>query len=94
LTSGTNVISLLSKTSGRAAYIDYYVMSGNTMRAGTVIATWNSLDNVVYTDYSTQDLDSSTASILLSVDISGSDIRLLVTITSGTWDIKSSIKII
>ena len=93
LTTGTNVISSILKTLGKAAHIDYYVLNGSTMRAGTIIATWNGT-NSIYTDYCTIDLDGSTEGVVLSVDISGSNVRVLATISSGTWNIKLSIKII
>jgi hypothetical protein len=62
------------------------------MRLGTVMAVWDGT-NVAYTDYSTADY-GDTSPTSLSVDINGSNVELLLAITSGTWTIKIGIIII
>jgi hypothetical protein len=62
-------------------------------RAGTIMANWNSA-TASYTDTCTADLGGATTGIEFNVDISASYVRLNVTITSGTWTVKSGTRII
>jgi hypothetical protein len=82
-------------TSSTGVFFDYYVSNSITgaYRAGTVMSVTNG-STVAYTDTSTTDLVASTAGIEFSVDISGTDIRLRATITTGTWKVKVGTRVI
>ena len=75
-----------------AAFFDYYVSDGN-MRAGNISSVWDEI-NVIYNETGTGDLNGSTSGVTFSVDISGPNVRVLATITSGTWNIKIGSRII
>jgi hypothetical protein len=62
------------------------------MRMGTVMSVWDGA-NVEYTDYSTNDI-GNTDPISFTVTISGLNIRLNIIITSGTWIVKTAIRLI
>jgi len=67
-------------------------MDGSNMRIGTIMAMWDGT-NITYTGYSTGDY-GDTSPIVLSADINGSNVRLIATIASGTWDVKVGVILI
>ena len=87
-----HVLTSIPKTTCNSAFIDYYIWSGMIMRSGSIISVWDGT-NIEYTEISTLDLGGSTK-VLLSLDIFNNDIRLIATILSGTWNVKTSIRII
>jgi hypothetical protein len=92
-TTGTTV-QIIPVSSGMSVNFNYVVKeSGGAMRAGTVIAVWNS-STAGYTDFSTTDIVASTLPISFIVDVFGTDVRLRAVITSGTWTIKVGTEII
>jgi hypothetical protein len=92
LNSGDNIISTIDKTKYRSAFFDYYIDNGTSIRCGTVMSVWNSSGNTKYTDFSTGDLNGSTESLSFYTDVLNNDVRLVATITSGTWSIKTSVR--
>ena len=90
---GTTTISTIPVSSGNSAIFDYYVSDGTNMRAGTIISVWDSSSST-YTDYSTPDLNGSTAGISLITTISGTDLLLRASVSSGSWTVKVANKII
>jgi len=88
LTADTGILLYsFSSTTATAGYFDYFVQSGTTLRAGTIMSVWDGT-NVEYTESSTSDLGGSTTGVTFSMDISGGNVRLLTDIVSGTWDFK------
>jgi hypothetical protein len=92
LTSGTNIVSIAPTSGFTGIYFDYYVYDGTNMRMGTVMAVWVGA-TVTYTDYSTADI-GDTAGIEFTVTLSSPNIRLNAVITTGTWTVKTGIRII
>lgn len=88
------MILTIDKTTGSCCYFDYRV-SGNTgaYRAGTIISVWDGT-NTEYTDNSTKDLNASTAGIIFTVTISGSNVVLSSVVTTGSWNIKIGARVI
>ena len=75
-----------------AAFFDFVVKKSTNVRSGTVYACHDGT-NVEFTETSTQDL-GDTSDVTLSVDISGGNMRLLATVTSDDWSVKSLIRAI
>lgn len=92
--SSNSVVFSFPKANGTSVFFDYYVDNGTALRCGTVMAVWDSVGNTRYTDTSSGDLNASTSGISFSVDVNGADIRLLANITSGTWTIKTSTRVL
>ena len=90
-TGAETVASVLIATY-TAAFFDFVIKEGTNLRAGTVFACHDGT-NVVYTETSTNDL-GDTSDVTLSVDISGTAMRLRATVTSDDWIIKSLIRAI
>jgi hypothetical protein len=86
----TNYAVLQNLTgSYNSAFFDYFASSGSNFRAGTVIAGWSG-SSVNYTEYSTTDV-GNTNQLSMSVDLSGSFVRLLTRVsTTINWNIKSA----
>jgi hypothetical protein len=86
----TTPIASVDVTLYDAVHYDYVIKREDAagMRTGTIMAVWDGT-NVEFADTSTVDLGGTTDSIVLSVDISNGRVRLLATITSGTWTVKS-----
>jgi hypothetical protein len=91
--SGISTISSIPVTSGNSAIYDYYVSDGTNARAGSVIAVWGG-GSSVFTEYSTPDLNGSTAGISFLTTVSGGNIELQVNVTSGTWTVKVGTRVI
>ena len=68
-------------------------MSGTTIRLGTVMCAWNGI-GTQFTDISTLDLGGDTSQVNLSVNLSGGNVNLIATISSGMWTIKSGVRVI
>ena len=75
-----------------AAFFDFVVKKSTNVRSGTVYACHDGT-NVEFTETSTNDL-GDTSDVTLSVDISGANMRLLATVTSDDWSVKSLIRAI
>ena len=78
-----------------AAFFDFVIKKTTNVRSGTVYACHDGAGTplVAFTETSTQDL-GDTSDVTLSVDISGTDMRLRATTTSDNWSIKSLIRAI
>ena len=88
--TGTETIKELALATYQAVFFDYVVKNGTNLRAGTVTAVHDG-SNVEFTDTSTKDL-GDTSGVTLSVDISGSNMRLRATTTSDNWIVKANIR--
>ena len=75
-----------------AAFFDFVIKKTTNVRSGTVYACHDGT-NVEFTETSTQDL-GDTSDVVLSVDISGGDMRLMATVASDDWSVKSLIRAI
>ena len=75
-----------------AAFFDFVVKKSTNVRSGTVYACHDGT-SVEFTETSTQDL-GDTSDVVLSVDISGGDMRLMATVASDDWSVKSLIRAI
>ena len=75
-----------------AAFFDFVIKNGTNVRAGTVYSCHDGT-NVEFTETSTVDL-GDTSDVSLSVDISGTNMRLRATTTSDNWIVKSLVRAI
>lgn len=89
---GTETIATVAIADYNGAFFDYVIKNGTDLRVGTVYAVHDGT-NVEYTEISTQDLGDTT-DVTLSVDISGTDLRLLATTVSNDWVIKTLVRAI
>jgi fibronectin-binding autotransporter adhesin len=90
--TGTETVASVLIATYTAAFFDFVIKNGTNLRVGTVFACHDGT-NVVYTETSTNDL-GDTSDVTLSVDISGTDMRLRATVTSDDWSVKSLIRAI
>mgnify|MGYP003624282466 CR=1 FL=1 len=88
--TGTETIATVVKANYDAAFFDFVIKNGTNLRAGTVFAIHDGT-NVEFTETSTNDL-GDTSDVTLSVDISGTDMRLRATTTTDNWIIKSLVR--
>ena len=88
--TGTETVATVAKADYDAVFFDFVIKNGTNLRAGTVFAVHDGT-NVEFTETSTQDLGSTT-DVTLSVDISGTDLRLRAATTSDNWIIKSLVR--
>jgi hypothetical protein len=93
--AATTVAYSVDKTTGTAAYFDYRITNttNSGWRAGTVMVVWDGT-NVEFTDTSTNDITATTSGLSWTAAISGSNLNLTATITSGTWNIKIGSRVI
>ncbi len=75
-----------------AAFFDFVVKKGTNVRSGTVYACHDDT-NVEFTETSTNDL-GDTSDVTLSVDKTSTNLRLIATVTSDDWSVKSLIRAI
>ena len=90
--TGTETIAQVSKGTYTAAFFDFVIKNGTNVRAGTVYSCHDGT-NVEFTETSTVDL-GDTSDVSLSVDISGTNMRLRATTTSNNWSVKSLVRAI
>ena len=90
--TGTETVANVAIATYTAAFFDFVVKKGTNVRSGTVYACHDGT-NVEFTETSTNDL-GDTSDVTLSVDISGTNMRLLATVTSDDWSVKSLIRAI
>jgi hypothetical protein len=93
--AATEVVAQVAHATYTAAFFDFVVKKGTNVRSGTVYACHNgdTTPLVEFTETSTNDL-GDTSDVTLSVDISGTNMRLLATVTSDDWSVKSLIRAI
>ena len=75
-----------------AVFFDFVVKKGTNVRSGTVYACHDGT-NVEFTETSTNDL-GDTSDVTLSVDKTSTNLRLIATVTSDDWSVKSLIRAI
>ena len=90
--SGLELVANASINLYRAAFFDYVIQKQGNVRAGTVFAC-NDGASVEYTETSTNDI-GDTSDVVLSVDISGTNMRLLADAATSGWSVKSLIRAI
>jgi len=90
--TGTETVANVAIATYTAAFFDFVIKKTTNVRSGTVYACHDGT-NVEFTETSTQDL-GDTSDVTLSVDISGGNMRLLATVTSDNWSVKSLIRAI
>ena len=86
------VITVEGISTYTAAFFDFVIKNGTNVRAGTVYSCHDGT-NVEFTETSTVDL-GDTSDVSLSVDISGTNMRLRATTTSDSWIVKSLVRAI
>ena len=93
--TGAEVVAQVAHATYTAAFFDFVVKKGTNVRSGTVYACHDgdTTPLVEFTETSTNDL-GDTSDVTLSVDISGANMRLLATVTSDDWSVKSLIRAI
>jgi hypothetical protein len=93
--AAAEVVAQVAHATYTAAFFDFVVKKGTNVRSGTVYACHNgdSTPLVEFTETSTNDL-GDTSDVTLSVDISGANMRLLATVASDDWSVKSLIRAI
>jgi len=84
------VITSLPSATHDAAFFDFIIKKGTNRRAGTVFAVHNGTD-VEFTETSTGDI-GNTEEVILSVDLSGGNIRLLAETQTNDWIIKTLVR--
>jgi len=90
--TGTETVANVAIATYTAAFFDFVIKKTTNVRSGTVYACHDGT-NVEFTETSTQDL-GDTSDVTLSVDISGGNMRLLTTVISDDWSVKSLIRAI
>ena len=90
--TGTETVANVAIATYAAAFFDFVIKKTTNVRSGTVYACHDGT-SVVFTETSTNDL-GDTSDVTLSVDISGTNMRLLATVTSDDWSVKSLIRAI
>jgi hypothetical protein len=92
--TGTEVVATFPTGSYDAAHFDYVVKKSGNLRTGTVMVVWQSgTTNVEHTDTSTNDI-GNTEEVIFTADTLLGNVRLLATVSSTDWNIKTSAKLI
>jgi len=91
-TTSPELVGQVATATYTAAFFDFVVIKGTNIRSGTVYACHDGT-NVEFTETSTRDL-GDTSDVTLSVDKTSTQLRLLATVTSDGWSVKSLIRAI
>jgi len=93
-TFGNFIISSFPKSNGSSLFLDYYISSGETLKAGNIISVWNST-NLNYTGNTYVEVGGNVTNASIIVNMNGSNIQILFNVSGGgLWNCKTSIKII
>lgn len=92
--TGTEVVASIPTGSYDAAHFDYVVKKAGNRRTGTVMVIWESgTANVEYTDTSTNDL-GTTSEVIFTADTLSGNVRLLATVSTTDWAVKTAARLI
>jgi hypothetical protein len=92
--TGTEVIATFPTASYDAAHFDYVIKKAANRRTGTVMVVWEpGTSNVEFTDTSTNDLGDTTEAVF-TADILSGNIRLLATVSTTDWAVKTAARFI
>jgi hypothetical protein len=90
--AAAEVVAQVAHATYTAAFFDFVVKKGANVRSGTVYACHDGT-NVEFTETSTNDL-GDTSGVTLSVDKTSTNLRLIATVASDDWSVKSLIRAI
>lgn len=88
--AGTETVDSFSDILGDAVIWHYVVKKGVNLRAGTILAVWDSANNnVEWAEQSTNDI-GDTSALTFTVDINTNNVRLLATLATGeiNWEVR------
>lgn len=85
--TGVNVIDSFVDTSVTSSFWMYYIKKGSIFRGGYVIAVWDNVANTVEHSIVETDNLGGTVDVVMSVDISSNNVRLLATASSDNWEV-------
>jgi hypothetical protein len=86
--TGTSVVDMIISSTGDASIWDYVVKSSSGIRAGTITSAWSG-NTAEFYEISTNDI-GDTRGVNLNVDVSGGIVRLITSVSGGTWSIKTN----
>ena len=86
-TSSTGDVDTITSATEKLYEWSYELVNGSNSATGRIIANCNSNSNVTYTIYASEDFGDCSG-ISLSVSMTGGNVILTATITSGTWTYK------
>lgn len=84
------IVALIPISTFTGVFIDYVIKNGANLRIGTIMATY-SVTTVVFNELSSADI-GDTSGVSLSMDIVTGNMRLLATVLSDNWSIKTLIR--
>lgn len=87
-----DVVATFPTGSYDASHFDYIIKDGTNYRTGTVMAVWNTTGTVQFTDTSTNDIGNTLGAEFI-VDTFSGNVRLKFSATTGTWTVKTSVRI-
>ena len=89
----TQALVTLAVSGLKSLFIEYYAQNSTTSawRAGTFVAVTDGT-NTEYTEYRTNDITATTSGLVLSAAISGANLVVTGTISTGTWNIKLAVR--
>lgn len=94
LTGGIRDIATIITTGKIGAHIDYGVVNGVNSRVGTIMTVWNGISDPQFTDNSTLDMGDTSGVVFDVVYVDASTVKLQVTTTTSTWDIRTNVRTI
>jgi hypothetical protein len=84
------IVALIPVSTFTGVFIDYVVKNGANLRIGTIMATYSGT-TVVFNELSSADI-GDTSGVSLSMDIVAGNLRLLATVLTDNWSIKTLIR--
>ena len=93
VTAGVGLTSIYSIPTSdyTGAFFDYTISDNTNLRAGNVMAIWNSGTTVQYTETSTNDI-GNTSGLTFNMIISGSTAILRTSGVTGNWTVKTIVR--
>jgi hypothetical protein len=90
---GLTQVCQVPTSSGSSAVFDYFINNAGVMRSGQILAVWDG-SIATYTEYSTPDLNGSTAPFRFNVTVSGGNVIVEANVASGVWDVSIGTRVV
>lgn len=86
--SPSEVVVSFALSSGSGCVYNYTVTNGTDQRSGTIVATWLADGSAIDLSESSSPDINDTSNVVLSVDISSGNVRLVATVATNNWTVK------
>jgi len=91
VTAGLTTMYSITKTDYTGAFFDYTIVGNGGARSGNIMSIWSG-STAEFNEVTTNDIGSSTSGVTFSVSAGTTNVSLMVSAVTGSYDIKTIIR--